>query len=78
MKNFTVKSLLNLALVLVLSGSWMHLSAAGRFQTKASGAWSAAGTWLLVSGTSGTGIPAAVDTVDILSGFTVTTGTTTA
>jgi hypothetical protein len=46
-----------------------------RFQSRASGAWSAAGTWTRVSGTSGT-VPAATDTADILSGNVVSTTTT--
>ena len=77
-KEIKMKTLVSLVLAMVLSSAWMPLAGQAKFQSKASGAWSAQGTWLLVSGTSGTGVPAAVDTVDILAGHTVTTGATTA
>ena len=77
-KELTLKTLTSLVLAIVLSSAWSPLMGQARFQSKASGAWSAQATWLLVSGTSGTGVPAAVDTVDILAGHSVTTGATTA
>jgi hypothetical protein len=76
MKNYTMKSLSSLALVLILSGAWIPLMGQARFQSKGSGLWSVSGTWLRVAGTSVTGVPAALDTVDILAGNTVTTGST--
>jgi hypothetical protein len=78
MKTNNVQSLLILTLALALCGGSTPLAAQARFQSKGTGSWNVQGTWLLVSGTSGTGIPAAVDTVDILGGNVVSTGTTTA
>ena len=78
MKYRNVATLLSLALTLSVSGAWLPLMGQARFQSNGSGAWSAPGTWQLVSGTSGTGIPATVDTVDIRAGHTVSTGGTAA
>jgi hypothetical protein len=47
------------------------------FRSQVNGAWTAAGTWLRVSGTDADGIPDADDTVEIAAGTTVTTGGTT-
>jgi hypothetical protein len=69
---------LRLALLLALSVTTVPLMGQARFQSKASGSWSVQGTWMLVTGSSATGIPAAADTVDILGGHTVALGATTA
>ncbi len=78
MKNSTMRFLLSLACVLFVSGSCTPLIGQCRFQSHASGAWSAPGTWTLVSGTSGTGVPSVADTVDILASHTVSIGGVTA
>jgi hypothetical protein len=77
-RNRYIQSLVSLALVVIVSGAWMPLEGQARFQSNGSGAWSAPGTWLLVAGTSGTGVPAPPDTVDILAGAVISTGATTA
>ena len=64
--------------MLILSGVSVPLKGQARFQSNGSGGWSAPGTWQLVAGTSGTGVPAALDTVDIQGGNAVSTGATTA
>ena len=43
----------------------------GNFQSNASGNWSVAGTWTLVSGADADGIPDADDNVEIVSGHSV-------
>ncbi|HTY57842.1 MAG TPA: hypothetical protein VMF59_03455, partial [Bacteroidota bacterium] len=78
MKTANMRFHLGLVLAITLSGACTSMMAQARLQSNASGAWSAPSTWILVSGTSGTGVPAATDTVDILAGHTVTTGATTA
>ena len=74
MKIEFARLLLGAAVTLAVAGSFTGAMSQARFASQASGGWSAAGTWQLVSGTSGTGVPSAVDTVDILAGTTVTTG----
>jgi|GEM_PF-1298497 len=78
MKSSTMRSLAGLAFVLFLSGSSSQLNGQCRFQSHASGAWSAPGTWTIVSGTSVTGVPGPADTVDILSSHVVSIGGVTA
>ncbi len=78
MKTENMRIHLGLVLAVILSGACASIMAQARFQSNAGGAWSAPATWLLVSGTSLTGVPASTDTVDILAGHTVTTGTATA
>jgi hypothetical protein len=46
--------------------------AQAKLQSQASGNWTSAATWTVISGSSGTGVPTAVDTVVIAAGHTVT------
>ena len=78
MKSSTMGSLVSLAFILFISGSFTLLIGQCRFQSHASGAWSAPATWTLVSGTSGTGVPGPADTADILASYTVSIGGVTA
>jgi len=78
MKHEKKNLLLSVTIALAVSGFWSEAISQARFESQASGAWSAPGTWQIVSGSSGTGVPAAADTVDILAGTTVTTGGTAA
>ena len=78
MKSSTMGSLVSLAFILFISGSFTLLIGQCRFQSHARGAWSAPATWTLVSGTSGTGVPGPADTADILASYTVSIGGVTA
>lgn len=76
MKMDTMKA--HWGLVLLIFLSFGPLWGQARFQSKASGTWNSASTWLLLGGSSASGIPGSADTVDILSGHVITTGASTA
>ncbi|HUI09996.1 MAG TPA: T9SS type A sorting domain-containing protein [Bacteroidota bacterium] len=78
MKHDLTNLILSMTIALAVAGSTTEVKSQAKFASRASGSWSAPGTWQLVSGASGTGVPTAVDTVDILAGNTVTTGATAA
>ena len=78
MKHRLSNVLFSATVALAVFGSTTSVKSQARFESRGSGAWSAPATWLVVSGTSGTGVPTAVDTVDILATNAVTTGATTA
>jgi hypothetical protein len=66
-------SLLVALLTIGLTGN-SSLFAQARIQSRANGAWNSAGTWVVVSGSSSTGVPGANDTAIVNSGTAVTIG----
>lgn len=77
MKMEALKLWMAVVLLILFCGGDSPLRGQARFQSQASGSWTASATWLLVTGSSATGYPGAADTAEIVSGHTVTTAGTT-
>jgi hypothetical protein len=75
MKNSLAKYMMRIALALAaLCLATTALLAQAHFQSQTSGAWSSAGTWTIIAGSDLDGIPDANDTVEVVSGTSITAG----